>query len=131
MVVLFGWSYFYTPTKPPTDSNANSAPMADANTAQPQPAASVPVQQPQQPVASVPDTTPNRTITIKSPLYEVTLDAKGAVATSWIILRNKTPKGYQPLYADGSTASDKRPLQLISQKALEQSPLKCRSVCDR
>src|SRR5688500_7493050 len=122
MVVLFGWSYFYTPTKPPTDSNTNSAPVADANTAQSQPAPSAPAQQPQQPAAAAPDTTPNRTVTIKSPLYEVTLDSKGAVATSWILVRNKTPKGDYAIYADGSTDSDKKPLQLISQKALEQSP---------
>lgn len=122
MVVLFGWSYFFTPTKPPTDSNTNSAEVANANTAQPQQSPVAPVSQPQSPVASTPDTTPNRTITIKSPLYEVTLDSKGAVATSWILLRNRTPKGDYPIYADGSTDSDKKPLQLISQKALEQNP---------
>jgi YidC/Oxa1 family membrane protein insertase len=122
IAVFFGWSYFFTPTKPPADANANTA-VADANTAQPQPAPSAaPVQQPQQPAATAADTTPNRTITIKSPLYEVTLDSRGAVATSWILLRNRTPKGDYPIYADGSTGGEKRPLQLISQKALEQSP---------
>src|SRR5215204_2906953 len=82
LVVLLAWSYFYAPTKPPV--NSNTADVANANTA-PQPAATVPPaqqQQPQQSVVATPDTTPNRTITIKSPLYEVTLDSKGAVATS-------------------------------------------------
>lgn len=122
MVVLFGWSYFYTPSKPPANSNANTAEVANANTAPATPAA--PVQQPQaQPAAATPaDTTPARTITIKSPLYEVTLDSKGAVATSWIILKNKTPKGEYPIYADGSTEANEKPLQLISPKALEQTP---------
>lgn len=122
MVVLFAWSYFYAPTKPPANSNTNTAEVANANTAQPQPVPAATVQQPQQPGTSTPDTTPNRTVTIKSPLYEVTLDSKGAVATSWILLRNKTPKGDYPIYADGSTDAHKKPLQLISQKALEQNP---------
>lgn len=116
MVVLFGWSYFFVPSKPA--DNSNTAQASNANTAQPTPAPQV--EQPQQPVAAVPDTTPSRSITIKSPLYEVTLDSRGAVATSWVLLRNKTPKGDYPIYADGSTESDKKPLQLISQRAAEQ-----------
>ncbi|MGE3467823.1 MAG: membrane protein insertase YidC, partial [Pyrinomonadaceae bacterium] len=66
--------------------------------------------------------TPARTIKIKSPLYEVILDSKGAVATSWVILKNKSPKGEYPVFADGSNAANQKPLQLISQKALEQNP---------
>lgn len=123
MVVLFGWSYFFAPTKPPADSNSNS--VAEANTAQPQATQGTqptPVQPVQVPVAASTDAIPNRSITIKSPLYEVTLDSKGAVATSWILLRNRTPKGDSPIYADGSTDSDKKSVQLISQKALEQNP---------
>ncbi|MGQ0543693.1 MAG: membrane protein insertase YidC [Blastocatellia bacterium] len=121
MVVLFGWSYFYAPTKPVDNTNTT----ANANTAQPE---SVPTQAPQPlqsaPATAVttPDTTPNRSITIKSPLYEVTLDSKGAVATSWVLLKNKSPKADYQIYADGSTDSNKKPLQLISQKALEQTP---------
>lgn len=120
MVVLFGWSYFYTPRTPPSNSNTNSAEVANVNTTVPQPTPSAPVQP--QPAAVTTDTTPGRTITVKSPLYEVTLDAKGAVATSWVILRNNTPKGEYAIFADGSTEADKRPLQLISRKALEQTP---------
>jgi len=69
-----------------------------------------------------PDTTPARTITIKSPLYEVTLDSKGALATSWVILKNRSSKNEYPVYADGSSAANQKPLQLISQKALDQDP---------
>ena len=121
LIVLFGWSYFYTPSKPAVNSNP------DANVAQ-QTATPVPAATPQpqaQPVTSTPsapDTTPARAITIKSPLYEVTLDSKGAVATSWIILKNKSPKGEYPVYADGSNGTEQKPLQLISQRALEQTP---------
>src|SRR6478672_13510680 len=93
MAVLFGWSYFFAPKKPVADANTN-ANVAVANTATAAPAPTVQSPVPQPETAAVnPDTTPARTITIKSPLYEVTLDSKGAVATSWVILRNKSPKG--------------------------------------
>ncbi|MGD9588718.1 MAG: membrane protein insertase YidC [Pyrinomonadaceae bacterium] len=120
MVVLFAWSYFFAPTKPP--ENSNTAATA-ANTAE-----TLPAQAPAQPApvpqapASAPDNIPARTVRIKSPLYDVTLDSKGAVATSWILLRNRTPKGDSPIYADGSNGNEQKPLQLISQKALEQEP---------
>ena len=121
MLVLFGWSYFFTPTKPPTD-NANTA--ANTNTApvvaQATPAPSAP--QPNAPQATAADIIPNRQITIKSPLYEVKLDAKGAVATSWILLKSKSPKGDNPIYGDGSTETNTKPLQLISQEALSRTP---------
>jgi YidC/Oxa1 family membrane protein insertase len=120
MAVLFGWQYFFAPPPQPVD-NANTA--ANANVAQPQTAATTPQTQPiAEPVQATPDTTPNRQITIKSPLYEVTLDSRGAVATSWILLKNVAPGIDYPIYADGSTDGDKKPLQLISQKALAQTP---------
>jgi YidC/Oxa1 family membrane protein insertase len=121
MIVLFGWGYLYNPSKPV--DNGNTAPVANTNAAVPTPAPSVQAQ-PQTPgtVAASPDTTPNRTITIRSPLYEVTLDSKGAVASSWILLKNKSPMGEYPVYADGSTDTEKKPLQLISQRALDQNP---------
>ena len=119
VLVLFGWSYFYSPTRTPTNSNTNSASEQAATTATPV----APPQQPTaEPVASQPDTTPARTITVRSPLYEVKIDSKGAVATSWVILRNRSTGIDYPVYADGSTAADQRPLQLISQRALDQNP---------
>lgn len=121
MVVLFGWTYLFSPTKPA--DNSNTATVANANVAAPTPAPTVQAQPPTQAtVATSPDTTPNRTITIKSSLYEVTLDSKGAVATSWILLKNKSPKGEYPVFADGSNGTEKKPVQLISEKALEQNP---------
>ncbi len=122
MAILFGWSYFFAP-KPPANSNSNAADNSNTAAATATPAPTTQPTQAQPVTAAVtPDTTPNRTITIKSPLYEVKLDSKGAVPTSWIILNNKSPKGEYPIYADGSTAANQKPLQLISQKALEQNP---------
>jgi YidC/Oxa1 family membrane protein insertase len=122
MAVLFGWSYFFAPKKPASDANTN-ANVAAANTATPAPAPTAqPAPQQPETAATAPDTMPARTITIKSPLYEVRLDSKGGVATSWIILKNNSPKGEFDVYADGSNASNQKPLQLISPKALESSP---------
>jgi YidC/Oxa1 family membrane protein insertase len=122
MAVLFGWSYFFAPKAPPANTNSNVA--ANANTA---PATPVPAPtaqpQPETTAATTPDTTPARTITIKSPLYEVTLDSKGAVATSWMIVKNKSPKADFLVFADGSTGSSEKPLQLISDEALSHREL--------
>jgi len=115
MAVLFGWSYLFAPKKPQTD-DANTAQVVNTtNTPTPE----IPVNQPPQIVETTPDNTPNRQITIKSPLYEVTLDSKGALATSWILLKDKSPQGERRLYGDDTTESEPKPLQLISQKALE------------
>ena len=125
MIVLFGWSYFYAPKKPAADdANSNTAAVNSSTPSNAQPqstVAQVPAAQ-QQPATSTPDTTPNRTITIKAPLYEVKLDSRGAVVTSWIILRNKSPKEDKPVHGDGSTDANQKPLQLISEQALSQNP---------
>ncbi|MBX3293263.1 MAG: membrane protein insertase YidC [Acidobacteria bacterium] len=119
MAVLFIWSYFFAPKPIPPD-NTNTA----ANTAATQPAPTeAPSPTPPVETAEVePDTLPARNITISSPLYEVTFDSKGALATSWIIRKNKSPKAEFPIFADGSTPDNEKPLQLISQQALASSP---------
>ncbi len=123
MAILFGWQYYFAPqptenTNSNTAANANTAPQAASPTpeiaAQPQPADPAAV--------ATADTIPNRTITIKSPLYEVKLDSKGAVATSWVIVRNISPRADFPVFADGSTEGEQKPLQLISEEALKRSP---------
>lgn len=126
MVVLFAWTYFFAPAPTPADNtnsatNINAAVEPAAQQSPGSPAA--PVQAATQPDAvAAADTVSNRIITVKSPLYEVKLDSKGGVATSWILYRNKTPKGDHPIYADGSNGTDTKPLQLISQEALSRSP---------
>src|SRR5215203_6200608 len=92
MVVLFGWSYFFAPTKPANNSNTAETAAQPAPQSQ-TPATTVAAQPPADVAAAQPDTTPGRVITVRSPLYEVKFDSKGAVATSWIILKNKGPKG--------------------------------------
>jgi YidC/Oxa1 family membrane protein insertase len=124
MLVLLGWSYFYAPTPPPTNSNTQTAETAQQTAATPVPPVQQAVPAAPQPGVVTPDANPSRTITIKSPLYEVTFDSKGAVASSWILLK----KNGTPIYADGSTDTEKKPLQLISPKAVEQRELPFRLV---
>jgi YidC/Oxa1 family membrane protein insertase len=122
MTVLFGWQYFFAPKKPQID-NANTAQVA-ANTtvtATPETQQNLSVQQ-QQTVASTPDNLPNKSVIIKTPLYEVKLDSKGALATSWILVKNVSEKGETLLFADGSNEGDKKPLELISPEGLKRSP---------
>ena len=125
LAVLFGWTYYFVPKPKPTETaaNSNTAQTTNSETTAPTPQVQ-PTQQPQtQTVATMPDNVPNRQITIKSPLYEVKLDSKGALATSWILLRDKSPKGDKPIFADGSTETEKKPLQLISDEARNRKEL--------
>ncbi len=122
MAVLFGWQYFFAPKKPVTD-NANTA--QTVATATPVPNAQ-PINTPTQPTAieNTPDTAPNKEITIKTPLYQVKLDSKGALATSWILIQNvseKNPDG-KPLFADGSNKENEKPLEIISPEGLKRNP---------
>jgi YidC/Oxa1 family membrane protein insertase len=121
MAVLFGWTYFFPPTKI-EQTNSNTAQVVTDNAAAPvpQPQPNQPVQQ--QTASAVPDSVPNRQITIKTPLYQVKLDSKGALATSWILLKNQSRQGTYPIYADGSTEENQKPLELISQEALNRNP---------
>jgi YidC/Oxa1 family membrane protein insertase len=121
LLVLLGWTYFYAPTKPASNTNTAANTNAEQPVTQPTAAPQAPAPT-QQTATATPDTTPGRSITIKSPLYEAKLDTKGAVATSWILFRNVSPMGDVPIYADGSTDTNKIPLQLISEKALQQTP---------
>jgi YidC/Oxa1 family membrane protein insertase len=121
LLVLTIWSYFFTPQKPKTD-NANTAANTTTATATPEIAQT----QPTPAIVNAADNTPNRVITIKSPLYEVKLDAKGAVATSWILIKNVHQQHGEPhekiLFANDSTEGSPKPLNLISPEALSRSP---------
>lgn len=122
MAVLFGWQYLFAPKKPVTD-NANTA--QTVATATPVPSTQ-PINTPNQPTAieTTPDTAPNKEITIKTPLYQVKLDSKGALATSWILIQNvseKNPDG-KPLFADGSNKENEKPLEIISPEGLKRNP---------
>lgn len=121
MAVLFGWSYFFAPEKKPADNTNTAQTAATATPGQENQTAPTVTNQPQQP-ATVPDNVPQKTIEISSPLYKVKLDSKGALATSWVLLKSVSPKGERMLYAEGSTENDKKDLELIPQQALTANP---------
>ncbi|MBX7173660.1 MAG: hypothetical protein K1X72_22010, partial [Pyrinomonadaceae bacterium] len=116
MIVLLVWSYYFAPKKTPNanvDANSNANAVAANNQATPTPQ---PESQPAQQTAVTPDDTPNKTISIKSPLYQVKLDSKGAIATSWILIKNVRQGAKEiDLWADSSTENNKVPLELILQ----------------
>ncbi len=119
LVVLFAWSYLNPPPKPPENTN-RAAEQSESAPASPSP--ELQTAEPTAEITATSDETPNREITIRTPLYEVKFDSKGAVATSWILLNNRTNGGLEPLFADGSTPENPKPLQLISQEALNREP---------
>ena len=129
LIVLTGWTYFFAPEAPPADQAANSNVNAPANgnspaNTQPTPETAQQAAEPAQETVSTPDETPNKKIVVKTPLYEATLDTQGAVATSWILLLNDSESAddRKPLYAQGSTRSNKKPLELVSPEGLKREP---------
>lgn len=123
--ILLGWSYLFPTPSPKQNNNNNSATQQTATTPSPQATATASEQPPQtETVPATPDTTTQRTIKITSPLYEVTLDSHGAVATSWVLKSlppDKNSPG-RPLYSVAGSKTNPQPLQLISQEALKREP---------
>ncbi len=127
--ILFGWTWLFQSKAPQQQANTNS----NANTAvaeqkaSPSPTASEPAtatqgQAPVQgPAGDVPsESTGPRKIKVTTPLYDVVLDNRGAVATSWIIKKNKDND--RPLYSVGGTKDQPKSLELIRQDELNQEP---------
>jgi YidC/Oxa1 family membrane protein insertase len=110
--ILIAWNYFFPTLKPPQPNvNANSQQAVTSPQPSSQPTAA-PSGQPgtQTEIASA-DRNPRRTLRVVTPLYQATFDSRGAVATSWIITKNRT--NGQDLYAASSTKSQPVPLELI------------------
>jgi YidC/Oxa1 family membrane protein insertase len=63
---------------------------------------------------------PQRTITIRTPLYDAKFDTLGAEPTSWILKKNKHSKA--PIYSVAGHKSDRIPLELISAEGLKRQP---------
>ena len=118
--ILFFWSYL-SPVKPPQDKQAAATPS---------PSATQPVSTPSEGNAIAPQAgrteapnanyAPQRTITIRTPLYVAKFDSLGAAPTSWIILKNKNSGA--PIYSVAGRKSDQLPLQLISPEGLAREP---------
>src|SRR2546423_6281738 len=116
--VLILWNYLFPPPKPAqpnANANANVQQTASPSASPTAQAVATATPAPAQAAASpapTPDGMQKRKLRIVTPLYEATLDTRGAVATSWIIKRNKDTG--RDLYAASSTKNNPQPLELIS-----------------
>lgn len=111
--ILFGWSWWVRRTQQISNANTNANPAVAqpslSPTASPQATATNQVQSDTQ--FKKPNCTPGQeTVPVNTPLYQVELDKCGAVATSWIINKNK--ENNRELH---SVAGPKAPLELIWQ----------------
>jgi YidC/Oxa1 family membrane protein insertase len=125
--VLFGWNLLFPVKTPPPQGNTNTNTSAAGRTPSPtaSPVESAAASQDKPPVqgpgGEVPsDTTGQRKIKVTTPLYDIVLDNRGAVATSWIIKKNKDNQ--RPLYSVGGTKDQPLPLELIPQERVNQEP---------
>src|ERR1041385_7768749 len=120
-VILFLWTYFYP--APPATQKPGATPSPTASPAATQQTASsnnAPTPAPQ-PAINV-SAAPQRTITIRTPLYDAKFDTLGAEPVSWIIKVNKYSKGQYEVYSVAGRKSDKKPLELISPEGLNRQP---------
>jgi len=119
MLVIGLWTYFFAP-EPPKEKQKETATQIEV--------AEKSSEITSEPAARPVNEGPSRTITIKTPLYQAKFDSKGALATSWILIKNVHDDHEKLLFADGSNGISGNPLQLISQKALETRLLPFRLV---
>lgn len=120
--VLLLWSYFFPPPLPEENQNANAAAVV---VSQNQPAATTEAAQTQSaPInSSASDNLPNRTITVTTPLYAVKLDSRGAVVTSWVLLKNVAGDVVKPLTSIASTKDNSLPLELVAAESVKRREL--------
>src|SRR5215218_9742817 len=122
--ILFGWSYLFPP--PANDQqNANTSQPAVNATATPAPAVAVPTNQADAPSLSAnlaaPDTTPERLLTVSTPLYQIKFDSRGATPKNWIIKQIREKNGeVKPLRSASSTRDNPQSLELISPEGLSR-----------
>ena len=122
--ILFGWSLLFPVKQQPPQSNANANSSAAAQQSPASSPAETPAGSQDKQAAQGADTkasaenTQARKIKVTTPLYDVTLDNRGAVATSWVIKKNKDNQN--PLYSVGGTNGQLMPLELIPQDKVNQ-----------
>src|SRR5215211_1491316 len=121
--ILFLWSYFYPVPPPNQKQGATSSPSASPSATQTA-TSDNPVANPGTTAAPVPtpnvSVAPQRTLTVRTPLYEAKFDTLGAEPVSWIIKVNKNNN--REIYSVGGRKEDKVPLQLISPEGLKRQP---------
>ena len=115
--ILILWNILF-PIPPAPEQNPAATPSPSATaTATPVSNAQVP---PAIPIAAPNVTAPQRTITIRTPLYDVKFDTLGAEPTSWIIKKNKNSGA--EIFSVAGNKKDRIPLELISPEGLKRQP---------
>jgi len=116
--ILFLWTYFYPAPKPKNQQQETAATASPA-------AAPIASQAPASTASNPPPGTaitqaPQRTITVKTDLYEVKFDTRGAEPISWIIKKNRYSNA--EIFSVAGKKSDRKPLELISPEGLNRQP---------
>lgn len=114
--ILFGWTYLFPPEpveNPAATPSPTATPAAQqaANQSTPAPA---PVPMPNVNAA------PQRTITIRTPLYDAKFDTLGGEPISWIVKKNKNSGA--EIWSVAGHKKDRIPLELISPEGLKRQP---------
>jgi YidC/Oxa1 family membrane protein insertase len=121
--ILFVWSLIVKSPQQQSNTNSNSS-IVEQKASPTLPSSEIPTasqdkQSAQGAVSNIPsDSASPRKIKVSTPLYDVVLDNRGAVATSWIIKKNKDNQ--RPLYSVRGTKDQPQPLELISQERVNQ-----------
>jgi len=119
--ILFLWTYFSPVTPPNQKQGATPSPAASPSATQ-----TTNSDTPSTAAPAAPAPTPNlsaapqRTITIRTPLYDAKFDTLGAEPVSWIIKANKN--NGNEIYSVGADKRQKKPLELISPEGLKRQP---------
>lgn len=123
--ILFGWNFLFpakpTPqNKPNQNSTGTSSPQVTPSPAAVQPQAKATPGPPQS------ETSPERKLVVRTPLYEVVLDSRGALVVSWVLIRNKANE--QPLWSVAGSRSKEVRLELVSEEGLKRRELPLKLV---
>ncbi len=118
--ILFIWSYL-APVKPPQPNSSATTPTSSSTSTPGQAAQKPDVQQPAQvlPVGQS-QQEPRRAVSVKTPLYEVKLDSKGAEVVSWIVKKNKDTD--REINSVAGSRKQPVPLELVSGEGLKREP---------
>jgi YidC/Oxa1 family membrane protein insertase len=115
--ILFLWTFLFPPT--PTENPA-ATPSPTATPAAQQPAANQNTPAPAPvPMPNV-SAAPQRTITIRTPLYDAKFDTLGAEPISWIVKKNKNSGA--EIFSVSGHKKDRIPLEMISPEGLNRQP---------
>lgn len=121
-VILFGWSYLFPPPANEQQNANTPQPAVNATATPTQAVQTTPAEAPSLSAnVETPDTTPQRLLTVSTPLYSIEFDSRGATTKSWIIKQIREKNGeVKPLRSASSTKDNPQPLQLISQEGLSR-----------